>query len=113
MTLPGTWTAGYFERCGWLYDPCSLASMRAVLSHRAAWHFEPGGDVFKRVEEAIRWRDGSPLTRVEMEIQSIETQMGSLRMAGGLNPEGAKFVTALAERFKELQKRKAELEAQG
>jgi hypothetical protein len=83
MTLPGTWMTGggWGDRRSWLYDECSLASVRKTRSYWNESNFEPGGSVFKEVEEAKRWRDGSPLERVDIRIKHAESHMGALGMA--------------------------------
>ena len=46
-----------------------------------------------------------------LDITDIQTRMGLMRMAGSLSPAGVAAVKQAAERIKELQQRKAELEA--
>jgi hypothetical protein len=67
---------------------------------------------FEEVEKARRFRDGSPLQRIEMRIDDMKHEkrrIASLRELG-LSPEAAKEATNEAnERITELEKEKAEL----
>jgi hypothetical protein len=115
MTLPGTWTTGGSsgDRRSWLYDKCSLVSERKRRPYHDKAHFEPGGYVFEQVEKAKRWRDGSPLERVGMEIERLQSQMGMLGMVLKDGGGDAASITAdlreAYERIKELEKERASL----
>ena len=119
MTLPGTWTTGggWGDRRSWLYDECSLASVRKTRSYWNESNFEPAGPVFKEVEEAKRWRDGSPLERIEIRIKHAESYMGALGMALKAGGRNVALLTArlnkAVEQIKELDNEKTELLAQG
>jgi hypothetical protein len=108
MKLPGTSTfgrCGYGDRRRWLYDVCSLASVRKAHPNLHDRHFQPGGSAFERVENAKRWRDASLLEKLDIEIADAQKTMGMLRMAGG------RIERADAERIIALQAARAKLAA--
>jgi hypothetical protein len=114
MTLPGTWdTVGRFgDREYWLCDPCNLKSMKIV--YWKAWldrsafekRFEPGGDYFKQVEKAKRWRDASPLERINVEIEDLQSRVVMAKRFGGATPE---FLRGCGEQMRQLQEEKTAL----
>jgi hypothetical protein len=107
ITLPGTWTTGSFfgDRRSWLYDECSLASVRKMhIAHED--HFKPGGMYFEKVEKAKRFRDASPLERIEMRIADMKAEKSKIAQARafGLSASDAEAATRDAnERIKELE----------
>ena len=105
MRLPGTWTIGSFggDRRWWLYDPCNLASTRKSIGRCDPSHWEPGGMYFKMVEKAKRYRDATPLERVEMDIADADVDMRRAKEIGEGDP------AEVAERIERLKARKAEL----
>ena len=73
----GTWTVGIFERKGHLYDPCNLDSVRKAhhpMTDKV--HFEPRGFIYEGAQRAIRFRDGSPLERIQMQIEDAQRRCG-------------------------------------
>jgi hypothetical protein len=58
MRLPGTWAvyqASFTnDRRFWLFDPCNLESWRKIAADWHPSHFQPGGGIFKWMEEAQR-----------------------------------------------------------
>jgi hypothetical protein len=108
MTLPGTWNtvapSGYTEY--WLCDPCNLASMKIVYRGSSPSNFEPGGMHYEGVERAKRWRDASPLERIEMQIEDRIRYAAVVKRCNSATPE---FTREYAERMKELQEEKAKL----
>ena len=112
MSLPGTWRVGshFGDRRWWLHDECNLASVRRCYGSIDKTHFEPGGYVFEGVEKAKRFRDASPVERIDMQIEDERGHIAMLKMMGALTPAAVKEV---AERVKELETRKAELLAEG
>jgi hypothetical protein len=108
MALPGTWRVGSHDgdRRWWLYDECSLASMRTMCWGWHKSHFEPGGFVFKGVERAKRFRDASPVERIDMRIEDERGEIGRLKMMDALTPAA---VNEIAERVAALEAEKAAL----
>jgi hypothetical protein len=58
MRLPGTWEVWQAsfqnDRRFWLFDPCNLESWRKIAADWNPTHFQPGGGIFKWMEEAQR-----------------------------------------------------------
>jgi hypothetical protein len=109
MMLPGTWTCGQCDdRRRWLYDECNLASVRKAHPDLAGRHFQPGGRVFERVEAAKRYRDASPVEKIDADIAGLQIRMGYLGVA-----LQAGFDRAACEaKIRKLVARIAELEAE-
>ena len=108
MRLPGTWKVDRFggDRRWWLCDPCSHASMRKVYpSWHDPAHFQPGGMYFKDVEKAKRYRDATPLERVEMDLADAHSDMGRAKHPDFQEGDPAE----VAERIERLKARKAEM----
>jgi hypothetical protein len=58
------------------------AELAAEQERSKPWwrrHFEPGGWCYELVERAKRFRDGSPLDRVDMQIEDVMTMCGGAR----------------------------------
>jgi hypothetical protein len=119
MTLPGTWTTGSPRRSPnrWLYDACSLASVRKIHADWGEHCFEPGGTGFRQVDEAKRNRDASPLACVETRIKSARGHMATLGkfLRSGDGDVVASITSQLrkaAEWIEALEKERAALLAQ-
>ena len=83
MTLPGTWQTKCESHVKeyFLCDPCDLASMSFKV-RRFQYEprdLEPGGRIFEQVERAKRWRDGSPVGGLEMEIERQQKMLGTMK----------------------------------
>lgn len=112
MTLPGTWSTQWesHARERFLCDPCDLASMSYKV-HRFTYsrhHLEPGGMIFEAVERAKRWRDGSPVERLDMQIEHITEQARLLASAGMLVGDVAKSIGEEVARLNDEKTRLAE-----
>jgi hypothetical protein len=83
LTLPGTWALVWSDRKCWLCDPCNLMSMRIIYRGHSAHHFEPGGMYYEAVERAKRYRDGSALDRIDIQIENESKILGMIKMCGG------------------------------
>jgi hypothetical protein len=70
------------DRRLWLYDECSLESVRKIHGSCHKSHLEPGGMYFEGVEKAKRFRDSSPLERIEMRIGDERHAMNGLASIG-------------------------------
>lgn len=79
---PGTWAVEREGRDFWLCDPCSLASVKVVKRGYDPRHFEPGGMIYEQVEKAKRFRDASPIERINMQIADINGLMNAYKMSG-------------------------------
>jgi hypothetical protein len=122
MTLPGTWDmrrVGRGERAETehcLCDPCNIESVKAaVRAVRGAYYpdrfprtFEPGGYYFEMVESARRWRDASPIERIDMDIERIQRAIGMI-CAAGSGPGASDWARALGERLCRLQEERTAL----
>ena len=80
--------------------------MRKIHGSCHKSHLEPGGMYFEGVEKAKRFRDSSPLERIEMRIGDERHAMNGLASIGALDSATRQ---EFAERIKELEKEKAEL----
>ena len=136
MALPGTWCVRRIEASGGEYclcNECSLLSMArrdwfaylhqgrgqkdfaeymASHSHR----YGPGNpyNTFSRVESAKRYRDGSEIDRIDMEIDRIRQIVGVCKAVGikaGAEAGAAAMFKNYAEEMASLQKRRDELKA--
>jgi hypothetical protein len=98
MVWPGTWSIRRLSRAGveyCLYDRCDDESqMRALWlesSHGqtfAAWR-KSGPNVDKArgaAAEERKWRDASPVERIDIEIADAQFRLGLLGMAGNIDP---------------------------
>jgi hypothetical protein len=96
----------WFLGAGCTTSAASRACARAYADRREQC-FEPGGQLVEQVERAKRWRDASPLKRIEMEIESIRTRMrmqGMVASSGGGNIASiATYLRKAIERIKELE----------
>jgi hypothetical protein len=105
LQLPGTWAVQRNDRECWLCDPCNLGSMRIVYRGHPS-HFEPGGMYYKQVERAKRFRDGSPLDRINMQIEDEHKRLGAIKMMGGFgSAEAARQYTEHMAKLQEERKR--------
>jgi hypothetical protein len=102
MTLPGTWCT---EWCGgwrrdtyenYLCDPCDLQSMSFKVTRLGCdpAHLEPGGIVHKAVQRAKRWRDASPVERIDMEIEVARDLLEDAERVAELQAEKARLIDA-------------------
>jgi hypothetical protein len=107
MTLPGTWDfCSCYGRAEYsLCDPCNLASMKRVCLCDPA-HFEPGGVVYKEVEEAKRYRDASPIERIKIRMTEEEGRFQAMKSYCGVTPE---MTRTHSERMRALEQEKARL----
>jgi hypothetical protein len=132
MTLPETWEVRRMEGHGeeyCLHNACSLTSVArmdwlaeckqcdqrghprpnddiAEFMRRRAWWYEPSTErynAYARVQRAIRWRDGSEVERLEIQIEDTERRVELL--------QGAEIAEREAARLPELRARLAELKA--
>jgi hypothetical protein len=99
MTLPGTWAIKQYwgDRKHWLCDPCNLESMKIACRGHPT-NFQPGGQVYENVERAKRWRDASPIERIDIQIESLQQQSRLVVMGRG----DRSFVRQCADRTVQL-----------
>ncbi len=128
MVLPGTWRTRMVYASGAEYcvcNECSLISMARLdwfsyLSRRGArsydlteymvgWshRYEPGGNTHDLVERAKRYRDGSEIDRLDMQIENTSKCMSLCAMGG--TPSAATAVRKYADHLTSLTKRRDEL----
>jgi hypothetical protein len=117
MALQGTWTfggVGWGDRHQrWLYDPCSLESVRKTRPDLGEWHFQPGGSVFERAEAAKHYRDASPIGKIDIEIAHLRSMVGYIGIglqAGRDQKEARADIERTAARIAELKAERAKLE---
>jgi hypothetical protein len=106
MTLPGTWAVHWINGQSWLYDSCNLAGVRAA---HPGWHedrLKPGGMLYEAVEKAKRFRDASPLQRIDIQIKDQQQKLVMLKQFGALSPE---YAATCQRQIQELQQQKAAL----
>jgi hypothetical protein len=59
-------------------------------------------------QDAQRYRDASPIEKIEIEIGGAQKQLGMLCAAGGFTPQNRDLVEQMARRIAELQEKKTE-----
>jgi hypothetical protein len=80
MPLPGTWTVyGRHGRHHWLMDECNMASVCAAHGDDSN---KPGFGAKLTVTRAIRWRDASPVERIDIQIGDLRTRASMFRERG-------------------------------
>lgn len=129
MALPGTWRVMMIEAPGGEYcicNECSLLSMarRDFFAHLGCRYikpedldftkfmadyrhrYEPGNEynTFGRVERAKRYRDGSEVDRIEMQINTAQQRARLLTMGG--TAAGAAAVKVELEHIASLTRRR-------
>jgi hypothetical protein len=109
MKLPGTWkfsSSWGQSRDYWLHDPCSLASMTVICRSFDPSHLKPGGMIYEAVERAKRFRDGTPLERINMRIEDEQKHIRYLNDTAactGTRVDKA-VITEIMDRISQLQK---------
>jgi hypothetical protein len=128
MVLPGTWHTRMVYASGAEYcvcNECSLISMARLdwfghitgyygkqydfAEYMAGWShkFEPGGNTYDAVERAKRYRDGSEIDRLDMQIENTSKCVSLCAMGG--TPSAAAAARKYADHLTSLTKRRDEL----
>ena len=125
MTLPGTWTVRRLSRAGveyCLYDPCrDEAQTRVAWMEIIGWgRYDPNYRRWKKKEadgmverahtrtaEARRWRDASPVEKIDRDISQLRMILGGIKAGGGGGNDA--FARELIERATVLQDERAKL----
>ena len=81
----------------WLCDPCNLLSMRIAYPWHED-HFKPGGHIYEMVERAKRYRDGTPLERLTMDIEDAKGRCDfEQKYLGAKSPKSIEHLRQLKE----------------
>jgi hypothetical protein len=102
------------DRRRWLYDRCNMASARKAHPGYPEHCFQPDGSVFERVKEAVRYRDASPVEKIDIEIVDLQTHVGLIGMAlqnGGGQKACAEDLKRITARIDALKAERAKLTA--
>jgi hypothetical protein len=119
MKLPGTWGVRMLHRQGseyYLYDKCDEESTEHA-DYLGYWKAAPMGfaawkerfphridEARKSCSEARRYRDASPIEKLQIEIAELNTKIGFAGMAGISPAPFRQQIAELKEKKTELQK---------
>jgi hypothetical protein len=125
MPLPGTWGVRRLSRAGselCLFDPCSDESQTRVRwlefgrGGQAMMTYDRWKELFpylvkqahKAATDARRWRDASPVEKLDIQIANAQQMLGMMKMAG---PADSASMRRDVERIVGLQTARAKLTA--